>query len=103
MSWKLRGASLFNEETHQLRAIQLAVGASRSRVDEAERSTIVVAVIAEDITEGVSTTQGAVPSNQTRLLVDRRRFTPQVCLTYHLILCTFMHYRQFHVFLLGLG
>lgn len=44
----MRRASLIHEDERQLRAIKFATGVSRSRVDEA----------AEDITEGVLTTEG---------------------------------------------
>ena len=48
-----RRASLAEEEAHQMRASQLAVGASSSRTVEIAGDTIDGAVVAEDTTEGV--------------------------------------------------
>ena len=51
-----------------------------------------------------STIDGVVISEySTRQLVDRRRFVPQVFLTYHPILYTSMHWEQLHVFCWGWG
>ena len=48
-----RRASLAEEEAHQIRASQLAAGASSSRTVETAGGTIDGAVVAEDTTEGV--------------------------------------------------
>ena len=48
-----RRASLAKEEAHQIRASQLAAGASSSRIVETAGGTTEGAVVAEDITEGV--------------------------------------------------
>ena len=48
-----RRASLAEEEAHQIRASQLAAGASSSRTTEIARGTTDGAVVAEDTTEGV--------------------------------------------------
>ena len=48
-----RRASLAEEEAHQIRASQLAAGASSSRTAEIEGGTIDGVVVAEDTTEGV--------------------------------------------------
>ena len=54
-----RRASLIDEESRQLRDIELVVGVSRSRVVEAERITIDGDAFAEDTIEGVPTIDGA--------------------------------------------
>ena len=46
-------ASLAEEQAHQIRASQLAVGASSSRTVETAGGTTDGAVVAEDTTEGV--------------------------------------------------
>ena len=55
-------ASLAEAEAHQIRASQIAAGASSSRTVETEGGTTDGAVVAEDITEGVQiaedTTEG---------------------------------------------
>ena len=48
-----RRASLAEEEAHQMRASELAAGASRSRTVEIAGGTSDSAVVAEDTTEGV--------------------------------------------------
>ena len=48
-----RRASLAEEEAHQMRASDLAAGASSSRTVEIAGDTIDGAVVAEDTTEGV--------------------------------------------------
>ena len=48
-----RRSSLAEEEAHQMRASELAVGASRSRIVEIAGGTTDSAVVAEDTTEGV--------------------------------------------------
>ena len=48
-----RRASLAEEEVHQMRASELAVGASSSRTMEIVGGTTDGAVVAEDTTEGV--------------------------------------------------
>ena len=48
-----RRASLDEEEAHQIRASQLAAGASSSRAIETVGGTTDGAVVAEDTTEGV--------------------------------------------------
>ena len=48
-----RRASLAEEEAHQMRASELAVGASISRTLEIAGGTTDSAVVAEDTTEGV--------------------------------------------------
>ena len=54
-----RRASLLDEEARQLRIIEVATGVFSSRVAEAERSTTDGAVIAEDTTDGVHTSEEA--------------------------------------------
>ena len=57
-----RRASLAEAEAHQIRASQIAAGASSSRIVEIVGGTTDGAVVAEDITEGVQiaedTTEG---------------------------------------------
>ena len=57
-----RRASLAEAEAHQIRASQIAAGASSSRTVETTGGTTEGAVVAEDITEGVKiaedTTEG---------------------------------------------
>ena len=48
-----RRASLAEEEAHQMRALELAAGASRSRTMEIAGGTTDSAVVVEDTTEGV--------------------------------------------------
>ena len=48
-----RRASLAEEEAHQMRASELAAGASSSRTVEIAGGTTDSAVVAEDTTEGV--------------------------------------------------
>ena len=48
-----RRASLAEEEAHQMRASELAAGASSSRTVEIARGTTDCVVVAEDTTEGV--------------------------------------------------
>ena len=48
-----RRASLAEAEAHQIRASQIAAGASSSRTVETAGGTTEGAVVAEDITEGV--------------------------------------------------
>ena len=48
-----RRSSLADEETHQMRASELAAGASSSRTVEIAGGTTDGAVVAEDTTEGV--------------------------------------------------
>ena len=48
-----RRASLAEEEAHQMRALELAAGASSSRTVEIAGVTTDGAVVAEDTTEGV--------------------------------------------------
>ena len=48
-----RRASLAEEEAHQIRASQLAAGASRSRIIETAGGTTDGAFVADDTTEGV--------------------------------------------------
>ena len=48
-----RRASLAEEEVHQMRASQLAAGASSSRTMDIAGDTIDGAVVTEDTTEGV--------------------------------------------------
>ena len=54
----------------------MAVGASSSRNFEAERSTNNGAVIAEDTTDGVPTTEEPILGNGAHNHVDRRCFVP---------------------------
>ena len=49
----VRRASLAEEEAHQIRASQLAAGASRSRIIETAGGTTDGAGVAEDTIEGV--------------------------------------------------
>ena len=49
----VRRASLAEEEAHQMRASQLAVGASSSRTVEIAGGTTDSAVVAEDNSEGI--------------------------------------------------
>ena len=52
-----RRASLAEEEAHQIRASQLAAGASSSRTVETTGGTTDGAGVAEDTTEGVQITE----------------------------------------------
>ena len=54
-----RRDSLIDEEALQLRVIEMAAGASSSRVAEANRSTTDGAVIVEDTIDDVPTLEGA--------------------------------------------
>ena len=59
-------------------------------------------VDAEDTTEGVHTTEGVGFGKPNPPLVDHRCFAPQVFFTYHsIILDSFMHWRQLHIFFVG--
>ena len=52
-----RRASLADAEAHQIRASQIAAGASSSRIVETARGTTDGAGVAEDTTEGVQITE----------------------------------------------
>ena len=54
-----RRASLVDEEARHIRARKLAVGASSSRLDDVERSTIDGPNIVADTTDGVPAIDGA--------------------------------------------
>ena len=77
-----RRASLSEAEAHQIRALQIAAGASSSHTVETAGGTTEGAVVAEDITEGVQIAEDVGSGKQTYQLVDRRRYAPQVCFTY---------------------
>ena len=94
----------------------MAAGASSSRVVEAEKSTADGVVIVER--EALMTVflmlrtllrvsklqREWVLGHRTHQLVDRQRFGPQVCFTYHsIILDSFMHWGQLHIFFLRVG
>ena len=87
-----RRASLIDEEACQLRVLEVDVGASSSRVFEAERSITDGVVITEDTTDGVPITNERVLGNRTNRYVDRPRYPPQICFTYHRTLYTYMHW-----------
>ena len=53
----VRRASLVDEKARQMRAVELAAGASSSRNVEIERGTADSVVDAEDTTEGVQITE----------------------------------------------
>ena len=52
-----RRASLAEEEAHQMRASELAAGASSSRTVEIARGTTDSVVVVEETTEGVQTAE----------------------------------------------
>ena len=76
-------ASLAEAEAHQIRASEIAVGASSSRTVETAGGTTDGAVVAKDTTKGIPIAEEWVPGNQTHHLTNRRCFAPQVCFTYH--------------------
>ena len=78
-----RRASLAEEAAHQMRAGELAVGASCSRTVEIAGGTVDSAVVAEDTTDGVQIAEDVGPGETDPKLPDRRHFAPQVCFTYH--------------------
>ena len=63
-------ASLVEEETNQMRASELAAGASSSRTVEIAGGTIDSAVVAEDTTEGVQIAEDVGSGNRTHQLAD---------------------------------
>ena len=81
-----RRVSLAEAEAHQIRASQIAAGASSSCTVETAGGTTDGAVVAEDITEGVQIAEDTmrvsrlqrmwVPGNRTHQLVNRRRYAP---------------------------
>ena len=73
-----RRASFAEEEAHQSRASQLAVGASISRTVETEGGTSDGAVVAEDTSNGFPTSEGAGSGKSDCQLVDHRRFVLHV-------------------------
>ena len=62
-------ASLAEEEAHQMRAGKLAAGSSSSRTVEIAEALLIVAVDAEDTTEGVKNTE----------VVGSRELDPPTC------------------------
>ena len=78
-----RRASLAEAEAHQIRASQIAAGVSSSRTVETAGGTTEGVVVAEDITEGVQIAEDVGSGNRPTSLLNRRRFAPQVCFTYH--------------------
>ena len=81
-----RRASLAEEEAHQMRASELAAGASSSRTMEIEGGTTDGAVVAEDTTRVSRLQRTWVPRNRTHQLANRRSIAPQLCFTYHSII-----------------
>ena len=55
-----RRASLINEEAQQMRARELAIGASSSKLEDVEKSTTEGAYIFVGTTDGGPTTEGVV-------------------------------------------
>ena len=86
-----------------MRASELAAGESSSHIVEIAGGTNDSAVVAEDTIEGVQIAEDVVLGTRTHDLVDRRRFAPQVCFTYHSSMLIFMHWGQLHVFFVGVG
>ncbi|TMW93132.1 hypothetical protein EJD97_012123 [Solanum chilense] len=82
-----RRASLADDEARQMRAVELALGASRSRNVEILGGTANSVVDTEDTTEGVQITKVVGSEDQ---LADRRRFTPQVSFNYHSCISIFV-------------
>ena len=78
-----RRASLAEEEAHQMKTSELAVGASSSRTVEIAGGTTDGAVVARTPLRVSRLQRTWVPGNWTHHLADRRRFAPQVCFTYH--------------------
>ena len=74
-----RRASLAEAEAHQIRASQIAVGASRSRTVETVGGTTDGAVVAEDITEGVQITEDTTEGVQVAEDVDSGKLDPPAC------------------------
>ena len=78
-----RRASLAEEEAHQIRASQLAVGASSSRTMEIAGGTTDGAFLLRTPLRVSRLQRIWVPGNRTHQLADRWRFAPHVCFTYH--------------------
>ena len=97
-----RRASLVDEEDWQMRSRELASGASSFRLETVERSTTEGADIATDTTMMSLLLMERFLSNWTRQLVNRRRYAPQVCFTYHLVLY-FLCIRTISCFLIAGG
>ena len=96
-----RRASLAEEEAHQMRASELAAGASSSRTVEIAGGTTDGTVVAEETTEGVQIAEDVGSGDRTHHLADRRRFAPQVCFTYHSSIYIFIYWGKLHVFCWG--
>lgn len=64
-----------------MRACELSVGASRSRLDDVERSTTEGTGNSANTTDVSLLLMERVPRNGTRQCVDHRRYAPQVCFT----------------------
>ena len=78
-----RRDSLAEDEANRMRASELAAGASSSHTVEIERGTTDGVDVAETPLRVSRLQRTWNPGNQTHQLIDRRRFAPQVCFTYH--------------------
>ena len=78
-----RRASLAEEAAHQMRAGDLAAGASNSRTVEIAEALVIVRLLLKTPLRVSRLQRTWVPGNGTHHLADRRRFVPQVCFTYH--------------------
>ena len=78
-----RRVSLAEEEAHQMRASELAAGASSSRTVEIAGCTTDGQLLLRTQLRVSRLQRTWVPGNRTHQLADRRCFAPQVCFTYH--------------------
>ena len=74
-----RRASLAEAEAHQIRASQIAAGASSSRTVETAGGTTEGAVVAEDITEGVQIAEDTTEGVQIAEDVGSGKPDPPAC------------------------
>ena len=75
----VKRASLAEAEAHQIRALQIAVGASSSRTVETAGGTTDGAVVAEDITEGVQIAEDTTEGVQIAEDVGSGKPDPPAC------------------------
>uniref|UniRef100_M1E150 Integrase core domain containing protein n=1 Tax=Solanum tuberosum TaxID=4113 RepID=M1E150_SOLTU len=109
-----RKASILDEELHQRRMRESAAGASSSApvVEVPPVVRDVVSTTNGAMMDDVGTTEGdptIIPAGSgkpdpTHSFISLRHYTPQVCFTQSTIFyCSYMHWGQSHLFLLGVG
>ena len=79
----VRRASLVDEKARQMRAGDLAAGASNSRTVEIAEALVIVRLLLKTPLRVSRLQRTWVLGNRTHQLADRWRFAPQVCFTYH--------------------